>query len=368
MANDIDFKNVTSDINTLMRKNPQASTSQVVGAGIDMAMQFMKTKKAGLKSAVTTLNNALEGVNYAQTENYVNADTLTPLEGVEEVNGQYDLYDYNYALARNALDTFKDKTDSVLFADERDEINLEINEAEVMLAYQETQRELRESSLDKLEGLAKKYIAATKNDISFTDPGSLESANLIMRDLENVYSSLNEKFAKMIPGKYSTLYGEAANLADLSKKSIEADLRVDAEGIVKGIQVDVSDPASPHLIDFLKKRGLEGGETTEGIQTFELDPELYKKDESGNYIMPDKTLYKDALQSFGQYEETLKAMKSADLKLESRVAALAPYDLVENWAADPTKQRMAMLVGQAVWSNEDITAKDENGKYKYRYY
>ena len=74
MANDIDFKNVASDINTLMRKNPQASTSQVVGAGIDMAMQFMNAKKAGLKSAVTTLNNALAGVNFAQTENYVNAE------------------------------------------------------------------------------------------------------------------------------------------------------------------------------------------------------------------------------------------------------------------------------------------------------
>ena len=347
-----DFSDTKSSIAELNRLNPQAGIGEALNMASQVYLNIKKVKREELVSSSQMLSQTLKDLNYAQDDKFLNAEDVDRVKGVEVTDGKYNLFDYNYGLAKIALENFTDEAGKSIHKDLSLENDVFISAANKMLAYQDQQRDIRAESLATIRTLADKYIEETSKDPSFTDPGSFTASTAIFDNLVAMYNQRNEQFKNEMPASMESMFQDIQAYHEVNKRNIVADIRTDHEGVMKGIQVALDDPASPALIDFLEKQGMQQT-VSDGIATYMPGGE--EVDGVMVYDKPDIGLFKEALKSFDKFEAAELRLASDKIVLEKKADNMQPFQIFRSWAeaGSQVEEMMALAIGHEFFEDPE---------------
>lgn len=375
MANDIDVD--FSSVNELKQDNPNVSLRDIIMSATQMYSAYKQEERKDLKLQFDNLSSTIGSLHYNQSDKDIDASNLEPLEGVEIVDGQVNLFDYNYALAAKRLEEFKETSSKFKSKSDKELNKFIIQDANAKLALHSTQRDVKEQSLDKLEELSGKLINLTKSDNFFEDSTSLQQSTDLLNALRDQYNQLNQEFGRDFSSKHIDLYNEMMALGEFNRET----LGVDVKDKLEGVQIAIDNPASPQLQEWLKERGMitEGkpfANKGEMLQTYKVDPELYSisqdyldglgKDldelteeeriaafSSGAYQKADVGMYANALKAFNKYDLAKLQVQTQDLILARDANALEPFQEYKSLAiaGSAMDEEVALAVGHEFFEN-----------------
>ena len=349
-----DLSAVGKRINALKGGSDAEMLQGIVGLGLDVFQNIYLDKKQETRSDLTrslsTLEDSLKAIDYTQSEMEIEIDG-------EMVN----LYDRQVELAEENLQNLTALSEDPILSNYSDDISLIRKHAITQLAYQESMKDVRKDSLNKLENLANNYMDLVRKDPSFTDPGTWAGGKDIINHLEKAYAEFEYTFGKKIPAEQALQIQNVLKQNELDQRNIMAD----ADRLEPGFQARLVDKASPYLEDFFEKQGMvKAGQYTqdeEDYQTFMLPLEKDKE----TIPLPDGDMYKDALTQFNKYQTVQTTAEAQNIVLQQAAEEAHPFEVMRDWMetpGDPGQLAAANTIAYQLFSDTDKTIEENLSK------